>query len=78
MRKYSRFMSTINLKAHFDGERIQLDEPFDLLPNAPLVVTVLSTEQDGDVAARDLAIINANSEQLNKEAWDVLDYQGLP
>jgi hypothetical protein len=34
-------MSTINLKAHFDGTSIQLDEPFDLPQNTPLIVTVL-------------------------------------
>lgn len=27
---------------------------------------------------RDLAIINANAEWLNREAEDVLEYQGLP
>ncbi len=35
-------MSTINLKAHFDGTSIQLDEPFDLPKNVPLLVTVLT------------------------------------
>jgi hypothetical protein len=34
-------MEFITLAAHFDGERIQLDEPFELPPNAPLMVTVL-------------------------------------
>ena len=34
-------MDFINLAAHFDGEKIQLDEPFELPPNAPLIVTVL-------------------------------------
>ena len=71
-------MASINLKAHYDGERILLDEPFDLPRNTPLVVTVLSPERDEEIAARDLAIINANADQLNKEAWDVLEYQGLP
>lgn len=70
-------MSQISLKAHYDGERILLDEPFELLPNAALVVTVLSPESADDVAARDLAIINANADRLNEEAWDVLGYQGL-
>jgi metal-responsive CopG/Arc/MetJ family transcriptional regulator len=28
--------------------------------------------------AKDVEIINANAERLNKEAADVLDYQGLP
>ena len=34
-------MSTVILKAHYDGQHIVLDEPFELLPNASLVVTVL-------------------------------------
>lgn len=34
-------MSPINLKAHFDGESIRLDEPFQLPVNAQLIVTVL-------------------------------------
>ena len=38
-------MPTVSLKAHYDGERVVIDEPFDLAPNAPLLVTVLS---DGD------------------------------
>ena len=34
-------MPTVALKAHFNGDRIVLDEPFDLPPNSPLIVTVL-------------------------------------
>lgn len=34
-------MPTVALKAHFDGNRIVLDEPFDLPPHSPLIVTVL-------------------------------------
>ena len=29
------------LQAHYDGEKIVLDEPFDLPTHAPLIVTVL-------------------------------------
>ncbi|MCC7125764.1 MAG: hypothetical protein IT178_13010 [Acidobacteria bacterium] len=39
-------MPTVTLKAHYDGEQIRLDEPFDIPPSTPLMVTVLSaTEQ---------------------------------
>ncbi len=38
-------MSTIALHAHFDGQKIVLDEPFELQPDARLIVTVLSEEQ---------------------------------
>lgn len=34
-------MPSVSLKAHYDGERIRLDEPFDLPCNASLLVTVL-------------------------------------
>ncbi len=34
-------MPTVALKAHYDGERIVLDEPFDLPRHSPLMVTVL-------------------------------------
>jgi len=42
-------MPSLSLRAHYDGERVQLDEPLDLPPNTPLLVTVLPTgEVDGD------------------------------
>jgi hypothetical protein len=34
-------MPAVTLKAHYDGERIILDEPFEIPPNSPLMVTVL-------------------------------------
>ena len=34
-------MPPVVLKAHFDGREIKLDEPYDLPPNARLIVTVL-------------------------------------
>lgn len=37
-------MSNVILKAHYDGESIVLDEPYELLPNTSLVVTVLPQE----------------------------------
>lgn len=38
-------MNTITLPAHFDGDKIVLDEPFDMEPNTRLIVTILSKEQ---------------------------------
>lgn len=51
-------MPAVTLKAHYDGERILLDEPFEIPANAPLMVTVLSSSfaERGDPwlsAARD-------------------------
>ncbi len=34
-------MPAISLKAHFDGNAIQLDEPYELPRDAPLLVTIL-------------------------------------
>jgi hypothetical protein len=34
-------MTPITLQAHFDGQHILLNEPFDLQPGTQLIVTVL-------------------------------------
>ncbi|HEY2773412.1 MAG TPA: hypothetical protein VGK20_05105 [Candidatus Binatia bacterium] len=34
-------MPTVTLKAHYDGSRILLDEPFEIPADSPLMVTVL-------------------------------------
>ncbi|HEX4952066.1 MAG TPA: hypothetical protein VF017_01545 [Thermoanaerobaculia bacterium] len=39
-------MPTAMLKAHYDGERIVLDEPFDLSVDAPLMVTVFAPDAE--------------------------------
>jgi hypothetical protein len=44
-------MPSVTLRAHYDGERIQLDEPFDLPPGVPLLLTILRSEPDQDRAA---------------------------
>ncbi|MBM4066950.1 MAG: hypothetical protein FJ266_15170 [Planctomycetes bacterium] len=41
-------MKAINLKAHFDGEKIILDEPHNIEPNAKLIVTVLPKHMNED------------------------------
>jgi hypothetical protein len=41
-------MPIIALPAHFDGERICLDEPFDLEPNTKLIVTILPKQEFED------------------------------
>jgi hypothetical protein len=43
-------MEPINLKAHFDGQRIVLDEPYELPQHTPLLVTVLAPTRDNDRA----------------------------
>jgi hypothetical protein len=46
---YRSDMPTIALQAHYDGERIVLDEPFDLPVNASLIVTVLPAMSDAEL-----------------------------
>jgi hypothetical protein len=48
-------MPTIAIQAHYDGEKIVLDEPVNLPANASLIVTVLPAVSD--------------SEFENEEAW---------
>jgi hypothetical protein len=43
-------MPAITLKAHYDGKSILLDEPFDLPPDASLMVTVLPPAADSERA----------------------------
>jgi len=61
-------MPTISLKAHYDGEAIRLDEPFDLPEGAKLIVTVLELAPDEEragwlnLSARGLARAYGDSE----------------
>ncbi len=41
-------MKAVTLKAHFDGEKICLDEPFRLDPGAKVFVTVVSGTSEGE------------------------------
>ena len=38
-------VDTVSIPAHFDGEHILLDEPFELEPNTKLIVTVVAKQQ---------------------------------
>ena len=49
-------MPAVTLRAHYDGKRILLDEPFDIPPNTPLMVTVLASAE-ADPAAADWSAI---------------------
>ena len=41
-------ITPVTLKAHFDGEQIRLDEPFELEPDMELVITVLPKDYSDD------------------------------
>ena len=53
-------METVILKAHFDGEHIVLDEPFQIPANAALTVTVFSTAHE-DQERSDWAALGTQS-----------------
>ena len=56
-------MNTVTLRAHFDGEQIRLDEPYDLPPDAPLLVMVLPSDM--------------NSVDYDREGWLLLAEQAF-
>ena len=41
-------MPTVTLQAHYDGEHIVLDEPYELPPNASLMVTLVPAAADSE------------------------------
>ena len=45
-------MRAVALTAHFDGEKVQLDEPFQLDVNARLVVVVLPPDDERQAWSR--------------------------
>lgn len=54
-------MPVVSLKAHYDGQHIQLDEPFELPRDAQLLVTVLKPSLPDE----------------QRESWLTLSTQGL-
>ena len=66
-------MPTIALQAHYDGEHIVLDEPYDLPPNANLMVTLLpsSADTDSEDAWLRAAVSNNAFAFLNDSAEDI-------
>lgn len=59
-------MKTVALTAHFDGEKVQFDEPYQLAANARLVVVVLPPDEEcgawSRLSAGQLAKAYGNSE----------------
>ncbi len=41
-------MSTIALPAHFDGQQIVLDTPYDIAPGTRLLVTIFENDEERD------------------------------
>ena len=44
-------MNVVTLKAHYDGEKICLDEPVNYAPNTPLLVAILQAGDDAEERA---------------------------
>ncbi|MFQ5652981.1 MAG: hypothetical protein ACE5IY_23885 [bacterium] len=49
-------MASVKIRAHYDGQRIVLDEPFDLKPETKLIITVLN---ETEVEQRDWSWISS-------------------
>ena len=57
--RYKQAMNAVTLKAHYDGKQICLDEPYELLVNARLLVTVVEGDSEEDERAAWLAASQA-------------------
>ena len=53
--EHPTFTMTVTLRAHYDGEHIVLDEPFEIPANAPLAVTVLTPDSSAHDRERERA-----------------------
>lgn len=78
-------METRTLRAHFDGNHILLDEPFELEPNMELLITILpkpSDEERGDWARLSLeSLAGAYGDDEPEYSLDLIkeanpDYEG--
>jgi hypothetical protein len=66
-------MGTLAIAAHFDGQRIVLDEPCELPKNASLLVTVLPSAEDGesDEVWLKAAVSSASFDFLSDQREDI-------
>jgi hypothetical protein len=69
----TQHMNLSTIPAHFDGERILLDEPVELEPDTKLLITVLSkddTERESWLRLSHAALANAYDEAEDGYALD--------
>jgi hypothetical protein len=52
-------MSVITFKAHYDGKQVCLDEPIDLAPNTPMLVTIARPDAEDANRAEWFALAKA-------------------
>jgi hypothetical protein len=78
-------MATRTLRAHFDGNHILLDEPFELEPNTELLITIVPKpfdEERGDWARLSLeSLAGAYGDDEPEYSLDLIkeanpDYEG--
>ncbi len=67
-------MNTVTLRAHFDGEQIRLDEPYELPPDAPLLIMVLPLDVTGDAEERDAWMLGAEQALARAYSDDEPEY----
>lgn len=68
-------MSNVSIPAHFDGERILLDEPVELEPNTKLIVTVLGksdTEHESWLRLSNQGLENAYGTDEDEYSLDLI------
>lgn len=58
-------MESVTLPAHFDGDRILLDEPFELEPDTNPIVTVLPKQTEQEAWLQTLREIEERSQFMN-------------
>ena len=61
-------MEIISLSAHFDGQFIQLDQPYNLDPNTKLLVTIVPSLEERE------NWLHLSQEQLNRAYSQDDDY----
>lgn len=61
-------MEIISLSAHFDGQSIQLDQPYELEPNTKLLVTIVPSLEERE------NWLHLSQEQLNRAYSQDDDY----
>jgi hypothetical protein len=72
--EYLRTMNSVILKAHFDGKKICLDDPYPLQPDTQLLVTVVSG--DSKDAERRAWLAASQASLARAYADDEPDYTG--
>ncbi|WP_254565923.1 hypothetical protein [Oscillatoria sp. HE19RPO] len=64
-------MKIVSLSAHFDGQSIQLDEPYPLEPNTQLIVTLIPKQISEQEAWFSLSHHHLNNAYSDKDDYPV-------